>query len=64
MARHMRDNYIAHRLMRHGPWSRFVLKAAGRDERLRQLSGDLMFSDGHLRPSDYLRLCTAWSRRT
>lgn len=54
--RHMRSNYVAHRLLRSGTWSKFVLGAASDDPQLRSLAADLMFGNGHLTGSSFRRL--------
>ena len=47
-SRHLRSNYIAHRMLRNRWWSRFILGAAANDTHLQKLAVDLMFGDGHI----------------
>ena len=61
--RHMRHNYVAHRLLRNRRWSRFVLNAASHDKHLQALAVDLMFGDGHITAGGTVRVLRSAARR-
>ena len=58
-SRHLRSNFIAHRMLRNRWWSRFILGAAARDTHLQKLAVDLMFGDGHITATGVQRILSS-----
>ena len=56
LERHMRSNFLAHRLLRSEIWARHVLRSAEHDIKIQRLAVDLMFGDGHLTPRSFWSL--------